>query len=122
MNHLRIKASTKDIEVGIMLKKTSNGVIININVKPQSKNFEVKLSESEITIFCKSPPIGGKANREVMKELSKIFKHKVIIIAGYKKNTKIILVEGITLESARSALEDLNRSNYFCADPLPLIF
>ncbi len=109
MNHLRIKASTKDIEVGIMLKKTSNGVIISINVKPKSKNFEAKLSESEITIFCKSPPIGGKANREIMKEFSKIFKYKVIIIAGYKKNTKIILVEGITLESARSALEDLNR-------------
>ncbi len=92
-----------------MIKKTSTGVIININVKPQAKNFQAKLSESEITIFCKSPPIGGKANREIIKELSKIFKHKVIIISGHKNNTKTILVEGITLEFARSALDDLNR-------------
>jgi len=109
MNYLRMSLINKDIEVCTMPKKTNTGVMININVKPHTKNFKIKLSGSEITIFCKSPPIGGKANLEIMKELSKIFKHKVIIIAGHKINTKNILVEGITLESALSVLENLSR-------------
>jgi|TARA_B100000315_G_C14335314_1_gene477123 hypothetical protein len=92
-----------------LLEKTGNGVIINIIVKPLAKLFEIRLSEVKIKVFCKSSPIRGKANREVMKELSKIFKHEVIIIAGHKNSAKKILVEGITLESARSVLDELNR-------------
>lgn len=92
-----------------MLEKTNQGVIVNITVKSKAKIFKIKFSEMEIIVFCKSPPIGGKANREIINEFRKIFAYKVMIIEGFKSRNKKIFLEGITLENARFILNNMSQ-------------
>lgn len=87
-----------------LLEKVNQGVTANITVKSKEKMFKIKFSEMNLVVFCRSPPIGGKANYEIMNELTKIFGYKVRIIGGYKSRNKKIFVEGIDLETARSIL------------------
>ncbi len=92
-----------------MLEKTNKGIIMNIMVKPKSKHFKIKFSEIGVTVFCKSPPIRGKANIEIINEFTKIFGHKVIIIEGHKSNNKKIFLEGFTLENTISVLNNISQ-------------
>lgn len=72
------------------------GSLIRIRAKPGSKSFLIKeVKDSYIKISLKSPPEKGKANKELVKGLSKIFKTRVKLISGKKSRTKIVLVKGM---------------------------
>jgi len=69
--------------------------IIEVHIKPDSKKFEV-LGFNEwnnfLEIKTKNKAIKNQANKELEKELQKIFKTKIKIIQGTKsKNKKIEL-------------------------------
>ncbi|UCG36487.1 MAG: hypothetical protein JSV64_07760 [Candidatus Bathyarchaeota archaeon] len=51
------------------LKRTKDGILVDILVRSRSKGFDVKVDD-EILVFCRQPPTGGKANTEVVKKLS----------------------------------------------------
>ncbi len=67
--------------------KTKDGVILQIQVKPKSKNFRIQVND-ELVIFCRQQPVKGKVNRELVKELSKIFERKVEIVSGLRSKVK----------------------------------
>jgi len=69
------------------LLKTEDGVIIEIQVKPKSKNFRIQVND-KLVIFCRQQPVKGKVNRELVKELSKIFERKVEIVSGLRSKVK----------------------------------
>ena len=74
--------------------KTEDGVILQIQVKPKSKNFRIQVND-ELVIFCRQQPVKGTVNRELVKELSKIFERKVEIISGLRSKVKKIFLRKI---------------------------
>lgn len=88
--------------------KTKDGVVLEVQVKPRSRNFTIQVND-ELVIFCKQPPVEGKVNRELIKELSKIFRRKVAIVSGFHSRTKKILIKDAAEEEVLKVLEFLRK-------------
>ena len=86
------------------LQETEQGIVIEILVKPKSKQFHVKLEDDELVVFCREAPVKGKVNRELTKELSRLFKRRVQIISGFASRQKKLLIADIDIEDFRAIL------------------
>ena len=80
------------------------GTILKIRVKPRSRRFEIKLDD-EIVVLCREPPIKGRVNRELVKELSRLFGKRVEIISGFRSKQKRILVRDAETEEVMRVLK-----------------
>ena len=58
------------------ITETKDGVILTIFVKPNSPKFKIELDGDEIVVYSTEEPVKGKVNKEIIKELTKLF-HKV---------------------------------------------
>lgn len=85
------------------LTETKDGTIIEVFVKPNQPKFSVKIDGDEIIIFCTEEPIKGKVNKELIKELSKLFHAKVELVSGATSKQKRLLVTGV----AKNEVEQL---------------
>lgn len=86
------------------LKKTSDGVVLNLQVKPNSKQFKIIADSGELVIHCREVPVKGKVNRELVKELSRVFNAKVEILSGFTSRQKKILIRNISAEKVNEIL------------------
>lgn len=66
---------------------------LNIKVIPKSKKDEV-IEGDPLIVRVTDPPEKNKANKKVMKLLSKHFGSKVSIVFGGKSKEKVVEVEG----------------------------
>jgi hypothetical protein len=69
---------------------------ITVKVKPNSSKQEIRLKGNIYNVNLLSPPVEGKANRELIELLSDYFnipKSEVSIISGHKSRTKIVNIE-----------------------------
>ena len=70
---------------------------IQVKVKPNSKQQKIEQSRDGIWIIrLKSPPVDGKANRELIELLAKKFKipqKQITIKAGLSAKNKLIEIE-----------------------------
>ena len=73
------------------LTQVPQGAILEIRVKPKSRQFRMKLND-ELVIFCRETPVKGRVNKELVKQLSRLFKKKVEIISGFTSKQKRVLV------------------------------
>jgi len=64
-------------------------------VKPNSKEFKIMVEEDEIVVFCKEEPFKGKVNKELVKELSKLFGRRVELVSGFTSKNKKLLIKGM---------------------------
>ena len=55
------------------ISETKDGVILTIFVKPNSPKFRVELDGDEIVVHSTEEPVKGKVNKEIIKELTKLF-------------------------------------------------
>ncbi len=71
-----------------MLEKTN----LHLKVSTGKQRFLAKYNEIENKLYVetKSNPEKGKANKEILKELKKIFGFEVTLISGFKSKEKII--------------------------------
>ena len=62
-------------------------MLINLRVKPRSKNKKMSWHKSTNTleIWTNTPPEKGKVNKEILKTLKKLFRADVQIIKGKYK-------------------------------------
>ncbi|PIR67015.1 MAG: hypothetical protein COU51_00825 [Parcubacteria group bacterium CG10_big_fil_rev_8_21_14_0_10_36_14] len=70
-------------------------MLINIKVIPNAKREQIKKTESGLRVYVNTPPEGGRANKAVIKLLSKeldVPKSKIEIISGEKSREKIIKI------------------------------
>jgi uncharacterized protein (TIGR00251 family) len=80
-------------------RPVSNGVRLTLHVKPLRN--ETKLlceSDGTLTIHVAAPPAKGKANREIVRWLSKrlrIPSSSVQLVAGLHSNVKVIEITGM---------------------------
>lgn len=82
------------------LQEVSGGVVVAVFVKPNSKNFGLKIEDNELVVFCRESPVKGRVNKELIKELSRIAKKRVEIIAGFTSKKKKVLIKDISSDEA----------------------
>ncbi len=86
------------------LRKVSDGVVVAVFVKPNSKFFQLKVEGDELVAFCRESPVKGRVNRELVKELSRVFKKRVGIIAGFASKQKKVLITDINMDQVSATL------------------
>ena len=92
------------------LQATSQGVILNVHVKPNSKEFQLELEEDMLLVSCREAPLKGKVNKELLKQLSRFFGRKVELVAGSTSRQKKILVSKITREEVNKILSSISKT------------
>lgn len=86
------------------ITEAKEGSIIEIHVKPRSREFRVTVEGDEIVIFCREEPVSGKANRELLKELPKLFHAEVRLVSGAASKQKRLLIFSLTADEVRRIL------------------
>ncbi|UCB60971.1 MAG: YggU family protein [Candidatus Bathyarchaeota archaeon] len=86
------------------LQDTDQGVVIDIYVKPNSKQFQLKVEDNELVVYCREAPVKGRVNRELIKGISRILKKKVEILSGVASRHKKILIRDATGDDVRTTL------------------
>ncbi|MGF7119000.1 DUF167 family protein [Methanobacterium oryzae] len=81
------------------IKEVQDGILVDIEVSPKSKIFKItgyNEWRERIEIRLKSPPLKGKANKEIVNEFSKLTKSDVEIISGLKSHHKTLKINNIS--------------------------
>jgi uncharacterized protein (TIGR00251 family) len=86
------------------ISETKDGTIIDVFVKPNSAKFETVIDGDELVVHCTEEPVKGKVNKELVKELSRLFHAKVEIISGLTSKQKRLLITGITKNEVEKLL------------------
>jgi len=86
------------------IKETAGGVLITIFVKPNSSKFAVEFSDDDIIVYATGEPEKGKVNREILKELTKLFHSNVELISGATSRQKQLTV-GVKKEILEQVLK-----------------
>ena len=85
-----------DLFMDALFKQIKDGYIINIKVQPRSSRPEVVgIVDNALKVKLKSPPVEGKANKELIEVLAHylgIKKSQVEIISGQKSKNKVVKV------------------------------
>jgi len=92
------------------LHKTSGGVVVEVHVKPNSKQFRIAVELDELVVFCREAPVKSRVNRELVKELSKIFKRRVEILSGFGSRQKKVLIRDIEAKEVKEILDSRAQS------------
>ena len=67
---------------------------LEVKVIPNSKRFSIQVDGDRLRVHLKSQPEKGRANMELVEEISKILGKEVRIIKGLKSTRKVIHVDG----------------------------
>ena len=86
------------------IKETKDGTIITVFVKLNSPKFSVEVDGDEIVVRCTEEPVKGKVNKELIKELTKLFHAKVELVSGLTSKQKQLLIRGIEKAEAERLL------------------
>ena len=93
------------------VKNIVDGVLVDIEVSPKSKRFEISgfnVWRGEIEVRIISVPMKGKANKEIIREFSKLTNSRVEIVSGLKSHHKTLMIYDI----GESEFLDILRSDY----------
>jgi uncharacterized protein (TIGR00251 family) len=77
------------------VKDTKDGAVIEVFVKAKFSKFEVLVEGNDIVVRCTEEPVKGKANRELLKALSKLFHTNVELVSGATSRQKRLLLKDI---------------------------
>ena len=75
--------------------ETKDGTIIEVFVKPNSQKFEITIEGEEIVIRCTEEPTKSKVNKELTKELTRLFHSKVELVSGATSKQKRFLISNL---------------------------
>jgi len=74
------------------------------HVRPNSRQFQVRIEDDDLIVCCRESPVKGRTNRELIKELSKLFKRRVEIVSGVRSKNKRILIKDADAEEVNMVL------------------
>lgn len=83
--------------------ETKDGVLLDVHVKPRSGTFKTVIEGDDVVVYCSEEPQGGRVNRELIKELSRLFHKKVELVSGFTSKDKRLLVRN----AAKSEIEQV---------------
>jgi len=75
------------------INETKDGTIIEVFVKPNQPKFKIATENDEILISSTEEPVKGKVNKEIIKQLSKLFHAKVELTSGSTSRHKTLLIK-----------------------------
>ena len=78
----------------------SNVTKLKIRVTPRAKLDEIYsiLEDGTVKIRLTAPPVGGKANKALIKYFSGIFeipRYRIEILTGFKSRNKLLVIRGM---------------------------
>jgi hypothetical protein len=76
------------------INEVKDGVILEVNVKPNYREFKIVVEGDEIVVSCVEKPVKGKVNKELVKEFSRLFHTKVELVSGFTSKQKKLLIRG----------------------------
>ena len=88
---------------------SDKGTFLRVLVKPNSKEKQLiaERNDNSISINLTSAAKEGKANIELVKRLSKLFKvstSSIRLVAGHKSREKLLLIDVLSVEEVESKL------------------
>jgi uncharacterized protein len=87
------------------LQETAQGVVVDVHVKPNSKQFRIELDGDEVLVLCREAPVKGKVNKELLKQFSRLFGRRVELVSGFTSRQKRLLISDIKVEEVNRILE-----------------
>lgn len=84
--------------------ETKDGVLLDVHVKPRSGTFKTVIEGDDVVVYCSEEPQGGRVNRELVKELSRLFHKKVELVSGFTSKDKRLLVRNAAKSEIEQAL------------------
>jgi uncharacterized protein (TIGR00251 family) len=75
--------------------ETKEGSVLEVSVKPRSKEFKIVVEGDEIVVFCTEEPLEGRVNKELVKEFSRLFHKEVKLVSGFSSKKKKLLIRDI---------------------------
>ena len=90
------------------LKETKGGTLLLIYVQPKAKKNAIEGIDEwrgRLKVKIKAPPVEGKANKEVVKFLSKLLDAEVEIVKGETSREKDLVVKGMKPGKVKERLE-----------------
>jgi uncharacterized protein (TIGR00251 family) len=93
-----------------VVEECSGGVSIRVFVKPSSPRLKCPagIEDGLIIVEVHSPPVGGRANRELVKALARflgVSSSSVSVVKGLKDRNKVVRVLGVSVDSVKEKLE-----------------
>lgn len=76
----------------VKILETEKGLVLEVYVKPRSKEFRIAVEGEEVVICCLEEPVGGRVNTELVKKLSKFLGKRVVILSGHTSRQKRLLI------------------------------
>ncbi|MHA1346386.1 MAG: DUF167 domain-containing protein [Candidatus Heimdallarchaeaceae archaeon] len=93
--------------VPIFISEKTDFLLITLNAYPSSTQKKIVITEHAFNIYVKEPPDKGKANKAIIKFLSKYFdvpNSSFSIIRGHKSKIKIISVTEDKMERVKRTI------------------
>ena len=87
------------------LQETAQGIILDVHIKPNSKEFRIELDGDEVVVLCCEAPVKGKVNKELLKQFSRLFGRRIELVSGFTSRQKRLLISDIKVEEANRILE-----------------
>lgn len=92
------------------LTEASDGsLILHLHIQPRgAKSRIVGLHDERLKISIASPPVDGKANKEVVKFLSTLFKvnqKNIVLKAGLQSRKKTVVITSISSSAIREIVQ-----------------
>jgi uncharacterized protein (TIGR00251 family) len=91
----------------VKIKETEKGIILDVYAKPRSKAFKIMVEGDEIVVHCREEPVGGRVNRELVRELSRLFGRRVELVFGFSSKQKSLLVRDAVKSEVEHALKGI---------------
>ena len=92
----------------MVLKETKEGTLLFVYVQPKAKKNEIEGIDEwrgRLKVKVKAPPVGGKANKELLRFFSKLFDTEVEIVRGETSREKDLLIKGLNAKEVEEKLE-----------------
>jgi hypothetical protein len=86
------------------IKETGKDLILDVYVRPRSREFKILVEADEIVVHCREDPVGGRVNRELVKELSRFLGRRVELVSGVSSRQKRLLVRDALKSEVESTL------------------
>lgn len=92
------------VDDSMKIKETGKDLILDVYVRPRSREFKILVEADEIVVHCREDPVGGRVNRELVKELSRFLGRRVELVSGVSSRQKRLLVRDALKSEVESTL------------------
>lgn len=79
---------------------------MKIKVIPNSKVFSIEVSQDAVRVRLKGRAEKGRANKELLKEFSRVVGSKAFIVKGARSREKQLAFEGLSDEEALEKIKN----------------